>query len=169
MPLPPEGAQGREGEPGRRCPGHLSVLVSAAPLQPCPARPRQASWFPGSPSARPLTLTHAPGLTGPASVPGGLQPDGQWLTPQFSVYEVGAQCGVVSLGGREPSVHLSVTAPSCLVAGCVVCVQKVLLLLLYGLQLCSVFPEHNHMSVLDRKSTRLNSSHRIASRMPSSA
>ena len=33
-------------------------------------------------------------------------------------------------------------------ASCVVCLQKALLLLPYGLKLCSVFPEHNHMSVL---------------------
>lgn len=118
VPLPPEGAPGREGEAGRRCPGDLSALVSAAPLQPCPARPRQASWFPGSPSAWPLTLTYAPGLTGPASVPRGLEPDGQWLTPaQFSLCEVGARCGVVSLarGGAQcpPVRHCSlVSSPS---------------------------------------------------------
>lgn len=113
VPLPPEGVPGRVGEAGRRSAGHLSALVSAAPLQPCPTRPRQASWFPGSPCARPLTLTLTPGLTGPASVPGGLEPDGQWVTPaQFALCELGAQCRGASLRGA-PSVHLSVTAPSC--------------------------------------------------------
>ena len=113
VPLPPEGVPGRVGEAGRRSEGHLSALVSAAPLQPCPTHPRQTSWFPGSPSARPLTLTFTPGLTGPASVPGGLEPDGQWVTPaQFALCELGAQCRGASLRGAA-SVHLSATTPSC--------------------------------------------------------
>lgn len=110
--LPPEGVPGRVGGAGRRCAEHLSALVSAALLQPCPAHPTQASWFPGPPDAQPLTLKLTPGLTGPASVPGGLEPDGQWVTPaQFAPCEAGLSAEVPASGG--PSAHPSVTAPSC--------------------------------------------------------
>lgn len=111
--VPPTRGGAREGGGGGQalcrapvCPG----LCYPTPALPRP--PHTGLLVPRATAAQPLTLKLTPGLTGPACVPGGLEPDGQWVTPaQFASCEAGLSAEVPASGG--PSVHPSVTAPSC--------------------------------------------------------